>query len=319
MTLPTKAFGRTGCRVTRLGFGAMELMAEGADSRAADPERLLGAVLDAGITLIDTAPDYGASETWIGRALAHRRDEYFLASKCGCLVDRTPRLENGKLEHDFRPENVRAGVEQSLRRMKTDRLDLVQIHSSPSRARIEQEDTIETLETLRREGKVRFLGMSSTLPDLLDHLAMGVFDAFQIPYSALQPEHEAVITQAAEAGAATIIRGGVARGATAPDHDDAEQHAYWKTFVAERRSLWERAGLDAWLATRLDGMPRMEFMLRFVLSHPGLDTTIVGTANPQHLASNVAMAAKGPLPSDVVREAQAMIAKATAQSPAEPT
>src|SRR5262249_8724830 len=152
-----------------------------------------------------------------------------------------------RLEHDFSPANIRAGVEQSLRRMKTDHLDLVQVHSSPSRAVLEANGSVEALHALRAEGKVRFLGMSSVLPDLLDHIEMGVFDAFQIPYSALQPEHEEAIRRAARAGAGTIVRGGVARGAPAPDHEDARDHEFWRGFVKERRGLWERAELDALL------------------------------------------------------------------------
>lgn len=307
MSLPRNAFGRTGFEVTRLGFGAMELMGTSGPDAEADAERLLNQVLDAGINLIDTAPDYGPSEELIGRSLAHRRDEYFLASKCGCLVGRAPELRGGKLEHDFRPENVRAGVEQSLRRLQTDRIDLVQIHSSPSRSRIEEDGTVEAMIRLRDEGKIRFLGMSSTLPDLADHIEMGVFDAFQIPYSALQPEHEEILQRAATAGAATLVRGGVARGATAPDHDDENKHEFWRGFVAERRTLWERARLDELIGD----MPRMEFMLRFVLSHRGLQTTIVGTAKPAHLASNVAIAARGALPQPMVDEAKRRIAEAS--------
>lgn len=309
MTLSRNAFGKTGEQVSRLGFGAMELagLAGGPDEAAVG--RLLNEVLDSGINLIDTAPDYGASEELIGKFLAGRRDEYFLASKCGCLVGRAPTLKDGKLEHDFSPSNVRAGVEQSLRRMKTDRLDLVQVHSSPARTQIEAEGTVEAMLELRDEGKLRFLGMSSTLPEIEGHLDMAVFDAFQIPYSALQPEHDNVIRRAASAGAGTIIRGGVARGATAPDHDEGGKHAYWKVFVAERRDLWARAGLDE-LLQELGDMPRMEFMLRFALSHPDLHTAIIGTSNADHLRNNVVAASKGPLAEEVVREVRRRVREA---------
>ncbi len=305
MSLPRNPFGKTGFEVTRLGFGAMELAARGSRADEAEAIRLLNQVLDAGINLIDTSPDYGVSEELIGQAIADRRDEYFLASKCGCIVGRAPAFENGKLEHDFSRANIRAGVEQSLRRLKTDRIDLVQIHSSPSREKIAREGTVEEMIALRDEGKVRFLGMSSTLPDLADHIEMGVFDAFQIPYSALQPEHEELITRAA-AGAATIVRGGVARGAPAPDHDDASDHAFWHRFVAERRTLWERADLDELIGE----LPAMEFMLRFVLAHPDLHTTIVGTSKPAHLADNVRVAQKGALDEALVAEAKRRIAVA---------
>jgi aryl-alcohol dehydrogenase-like predicted oxidoreductase len=309
MSISSNAFGKTGARVTRLGFGAMELAQVAGGAEEASIDQLLNAVLDSGINLIDTAPDYGASEELVGKFLHARRDEYFLASKCGCLVDRVPGLKDGKLEHDFSPLNVRAGVEQSLRRLRTDRLDLVQVHSSPGRTVLEAAGTVEEMTRLRDEGKVRFLGMSSTLPELEGHLDMGVFDAFQIPYSALQPEHEELIRRASEAGAGTIIRGAVARGATAPDHDEGAKHDYWRNFISARRDLWERADFDGLLREAGD-MPRMEFMLRFALSHTGLSTAIVGTSNVAHLQSNIEAASKGPLSVDLVREAKRRVSEA---------
>lgn len=318
--LATAILGRTGFSATRLGFGAMELGGIAGPLPEAQVERLLHGVLDAGINLIDTAPDYQASEEMIGRHLSKRREEFFLASKCGCLVGRQPALRDGKLEHDFSPANVRAGVEQSLRRLRTDHLDLVQVHSSPSRAVLEAHGTLDAMQQLRSEGKVRFLGMSSVLPDLRDHIAMGVFDVFQIPYSALQPEHEDVIRAAAQAGAGTIIRGGVARGAPDLNPDPASDpsskrpptQSFWRDFVRVRRDLWERAGLDELAA----GMGKTEFLLRFVLGHPDLHTTIVGTANPDHLAANVAAASRGPLAAELCAEVKRRVAAAAAAAAA---
>lgn len=297
--------GRTGYQTTRLGFGAMELSGLTESLTEQRVEHVLNGVLDAGINLIDTAPDYRASEELIGAHLAQRRQEFFLASKCGCLVGRIPEFRDGRLEHDFSAANVRAGVEQSLRRMKTDYLDLVQVHSSPSRDVLEAHGTVEAMQTLREEGKVRFLGMSSVLPDLLDHIEMGVFDVFQIPYSALQPEHGDAIREAARAGAGTIVRGGVARGAPDLDPKQLGGQDFWKGFVQERQGLWERAKLD----DLLDGESRTAFLLRFVLGHEDLHTTIVGTRNPDHLSSNVAAARRGPLLQDVRVEIERRIAE----------
>src|ERR1700677_3431983 len=218
MGVPTRVLGRTGVTVSTLGYGAMEVRGGDHHGPTIDDEeagRLLNAVLDGGINLIDTSIDYGHSEELIGRHLAGRRDEYFLAAKCGRLLGPPPAGTEGPCPHDFRPENIRAGIEQSLRRLGTDRLDLLQVHASPSREQLEAEGTVETMQALRDEGKVRFLGMSGTLPNLADHITMGVFDVFQIPYSAVQREHEDLISAAAAAGSGTLIRGGAARGAPA--------------------------------------------------------------------------------------------------------
>jgi aryl-alcohol dehydrogenase-like predicted oxidoreductase len=304
--LRTSVLGDTGADVTKLGFGAMELRANMGEDAAA---RLLNAVLDAGITMIDTSPDYGLSEEFIGAGIAHRRDEYFLASKCGCQVEPPPPPDRFP-DHTFTRVNFRAGVEQSLRRMRTDHLDLVQVHLSPSRAQLEEDDSIAELLALRDEGKVRFIGMSGTLPHLVEHIEMGVFEVFQIPYSALEREHEQLITDAAKAGAGTIIRGGVARAVpdALPAHYSRlsdEMRSRLERSLHERQTRWQAAERN--LADVLDGMPRMEFLLRFTLSHPDVHTVIVGTSNPAHLDDNIAAARKGELPPAVYEEALARL------------
>jgi aryl-alcohol dehydrogenase-like predicted oxidoreductase len=301
MAIITRTLGRTGADVTILGYGAMELrgLPRGPEISDSDAGRLLNAVLDGGINLIDTSPDYGRSEELIGTHLGHRREEYFLASKCGCPVE-TPADVPPPYPHDYSPRNVRADVEQSLRRLRTDRLDLVQVHMSPSRATLEDEHTVETLRELQAEGKIRFIGMSGILPNLPDHLAMNVFDAFQIPYSAVQRDHEDLITEAADQGAGTLIRGGAARGAASEEKNWTVGPLTQDPGVGRRN--WETSGIEALIAEA--GIGRQEFILRFTLSHPALSTTIVGTANPAHLAGNIAVAEKGPLPADLYEEAR---------------
>ena len=301
MAIMTRPLGRTQADVTILGYGAMELSGAPREPALAgeDAGRLLNAVLDGGINLIDTSPDYGRSEELIGRYLGHRRDEFFLASKCGCLME-PPADAPPPYPHDYSPGNVRAVVERSLRRLGTDHLDLVQVHMSPSRAMLEENHTVQTLQELRDEGKVRFIGISGILPDLPDHLAMNVFDAFQIPYSAIQRDHEDLIAEAADKGAGTLIRGGAARGAASEEKNWRISPLTQEPGLGQRN--WETSGIEDLLADA--GMSTMEFVLRFTLSHPGLSTTIVGTANPAHLATNIATAEKGPLDAGLYEEAK---------------
>ena len=295
--LPKRELGRTGLQVTMLGYGAMELRGapRARDISEAQAEIILGAVLDAGINYIDTSIDYGLSEERIGHYIAHRRDNYYLASICGCLVGAPPAPPGERSRHVFTRDNIIAGVEQSLRRMKTDYLDLVQFHISPSRQTLEEDGALDALLELQAAGKVRFIGMSGTFPNLRDHIAMGVFDVFQIPYSAVEREHEDAISRAAEAGAGIVIRGGAAKGAPSTEKQTGLQ---W--------DRWQRAQLD----DLLDGMTPVAFVLRFTFSHPHLHTTIVGTVNPAHLQANLTALEKGPLPSDVYIEAKRRLAAA---------
>src|SRR5579862_1578636 len=132
MTLPTRQLGRTGVDVTILGYGAMELRGapRGPLIEDEDAGRLLNALLDGGVNLIDTSIDYGRSEELIGRYVGHRRDEFFLASKCGCPLNPSPDA-TPPYGHDYSADNIRAGIERSLTRLGTDRLDLLQVHMSP--------------------------------------------------------------------------------------------------------------------------------------------------------------------------------------------
>jgi len=297
--LPKRTLGKTGFDATILGFGAMELRGGGRGPEITEEQAdtILNAVLDNGINFIDTSIDYGRSEELIGKYISHRRDEYFLASKCGCV----PGGQGG--EHVHTAENIRKGVENSLRLLKTDHLDLVQFHRSLTKDEFEKDGALQEALKLRDEGKVRFVGVSGTLPNLVEQIDMGVFAAFQIPYSALQREHEDVITKAAQTGHGTIIRGGVARGAPT-DWNRTNYMVPGETM----KDRWEVAKLDE----LLDGMSRMEFTLRFTLSHPGLTTTIVGTKNPDHLNDNIAAAMKGPLPDAVLAQAKQRLADAGA-------
>jgi aryl-alcohol dehydrogenase-like predicted oxidoreductase len=288
--LPSRTLGKTGLEVTILGFGAMELrgLRHWKSPRSLSQDEaggILNLVLDSGINFIDTSIEYGMSEEVIGKFLGHRRDEYFLATKCGCPLDAPSAPVKGYANpHVFTREHIVAGVDQSLRRLRTDYLDILQLHMSPSLDRIREDDAIATLHDLKADGKVRFIGSSSVLPDIEDLIALGAFDVFQVPFSALEREHEQIISTAARSGAGIIIRGGVARGGI------GSGGARWTRF--DQANLGELAG----------GTSPAEFLLRYTISHPGMSTAIVGTADPGHLKANVAAAAKGPLAADIYAE-----------------
>lgn len=172
-------------------------------------QTILDAVLDGGINFIDTANDYGMSELYIGRCIADRRGEFYVATKCGCHV--TFAGDHDDTPHVWTRDNLRRNIADSLMKMQTDHVDLLQLHN-PTIEQCEEGKLVDALLELKAEGAVKSIGCSSTSPHLKTYIGWGVFDAFQIPYSALQRQHENLITEAAEAGAGIIIRGGVARG-----------------------------------------------------------------------------------------------------------
>ena len=297
--LTKKSLGNTGLEITRLGFGAMEIrgVPRGRDVTPQQAGTILNAVLDSGINYIDTSIDYGMSEELIGKTVTGRRKEFFLATKCGCHVGAPTAQAGQPSPHVFTRANVVAGVEQSLRRMKTDHLDVVQFHSSPDMNTLESEGALDALREFQQQGKVGHIGMSGVLPNLAEHVNGGAFAVLQIPYSALERQHEDWIAAAANKGIGNVIRGGVAKGE--PGESGVEGRVSWDTF--DRAKLGEL--LD-------DGETRTSFMLRFTLSHPGMHTTIVGTLNPQHLAQNVAATERGALPADIYEEAKKRLAAA---------
>lgn len=291
--LERRRLGDDGPPVTVLGFGAMELRGEPhRNPRPLDESvaaEVLNTVLDEGINFIDTSVDYALSEERIGRHISSRRDEYILASKAGCPLGFHPDAPPGPLPHDYSPANIRAGVEQSLRRLRTDRLDLVQLHISPSLEVLQRDGAVETLSTLRDEGKIVAFGVSSTLPNIDDHLRIDDFSAFQVPFSALERELETRIGLAGQCGFGIIVRGGVAQAGKRE-----------KTTADGRTVTWADTGLEE----LRDSDTEQDFLVRYAIATPGVTTIIAGTANPDHVRDNVRAARRGPLSDDVYAEAQ---------------
>lgn len=257
-------------------------------------ERFLHAVLDAGINFIDTAPDYGVSEERIGRYLSSRRNEFALATKCGCVY--TQHEDHLEIDHHFKREVVERNLELSLKRMQTDHVDILQFHGGDAET-LQREGLIDLLTGFREQGLIRFLGVSSKLPQLPALIELGVFDTFQIPYSCLAPEHDELITRAGEAGAGIILRGGIAHGGP-----EAEIQR------PQLNDVWSGAQLAELLP---EGMTPAELILRYTLSHPHAHTTIVGTCNHDHLAENIAAAQAGPLPAELYAEIKRRVASAS--------
>ena len=294
-----KRLGRTGLEVTQLGYGSMGLRGPRTwgvrvvEDRQADV--FLNAVLDAGINFIDTAPDYGIAEERIGRFIGSRRDEYFLATKCGCAY--TQHTDYLEIDHVWTRDVVARNLETSLARLQTDHVDLLQFHGGDAET-LQRNGLVEQILDMKAQGHIRSVGISSKLPALPALIDMDVFDCFQVPYSCLAPEHEAWLTKAAASGAGVIVRGGVAQGGP-----DAEIQR------PQLNEVWETAGLAELLPS---GMKKAELILRYTISHPACHTTIVGTCNLDHLRENIRAVEKGPLEAELWEQITLRVARTQA-------
>ncbi len=295
--LPTTTLGRTGLEVTRLGYGSMGLRGPRTWGvrvvNETEAETILNAVLDSGINFIDTAPDYGISEARIGRFLSHRREEFFLATKCGCApIQQDDHLE---IAHQWNRETVLRNVDESLSRLRTDYLDLLQFHGG-SVAELAQDQLIELLLDLRSQGVVRHIGSSQKMPAIAPLVELGVLETFQVPFSCLAPEHAPIIQRAGELGAGVIVRGGIAHG--------GPQAEIQRPLL---NNIWEQARLQDILPPE---MAPAELILRYTLSQPHCHTVIVGTCNREHLQANVDAAKRGPLPDPLLQEIRQRVQRA---------
>ena len=190
---------------------------------------------------------------------------------------------------------VEAAIDLSCQRLGVETIDLLQFHGGDAQT-LEREGLLDQLQEFRRQGMVHHIGVSSKAPHLAGLIDLGFFDTFQIPYSCLAPEHEDLITRAAETGAGVIIRGGIAHGGP-----DAEIQR------PALNDVWTQAKLDELIPK---GMTRAELILRYTLSNPHCHTTIVGTCNQQHLAENVTACRMEQLPEPIYREISARVRRA---------
>src|SRR5690606_20579109 len=131
------------------------------------------------------------------------------ATKCGCVP--TQHADHLEIDHQWDQAVVERNLETSLRRLQTDYIDLLQFHGGNAEV-LQRAGLIDLLQRWKAQGVIRFLGVSSSLPELSALIDLEVFDTFQVPYSCLAPEHRDALAQAAKTGAGIILRGGVAQG-----------------------------------------------------------------------------------------------------------
>lgn len=287
--MENRAFGTTGLSGAPIGWGTMEI----GKLEATEAAALLDAALDGGVTWIDIAPCYPDSEVMLGRILPGRRERVLLTTKCGCTGPYTTH------PHRFDRITLLRNLEESLRRLGTDHLDLWQLHmqSSDTFPGGETGEITQIMLEMRASGKVRHIGLSFKNGGPEDPLypaehgfrcmrrfgSLPSFESVQLVYGALTRTSEEAIEAIARAGKAVIARGWLKKYSPAYD------------------GLMARAELNALCEP---GEDISSFLIRFGISVPGISFGLIGTTDREHLRSNLKAAERGALSGEVFAEAK---------------
>jgi hypothetical protein len=276
--------GKTDLRISRLGAGLYEIRLLTDVSVVGE---LLNAALDGGINFLDTAACYGNSEEWIGRTISHRRHEYILATKAGHVT-------GGYEGEEWTSQTILDSIERSLKRMKTDYLDLVQLHTCGVDV-LKLGDVVQALLDAKQAGKVRYIGYSGDREAALWAIESGQFDTLQTTFNLVDQEaREQVLPKARAKGMGIIVKRPIANAA-------------WGAQISTdpfRERYRQRAQAIADMGP-IRGAPENPILLAlgFALAHKEVDTAIVGTCNPDHMKANIELVENQlPISVEVVQE-----------------
>ncbi len=282
--LERRKFGKTDMNVAVLGFGGAEI---GFDStEGATVDKLLNAALDAGLNVVDTAECYGESEVSIGNAIGKRRKEYYLFTKCGHI------LEDGSRGAVWTKSGVLKSIERSLKRLQTEVIDLIQLHSC-SLDDLKKGECIDGLEQAKKDGKVRYIGYSGDRDGAKYAVECGRFDSLQTSVSICDQEAiELTLPLAKQKGMGVVAKRPIANAAWRYDKKpDNEYHVeYWNRL---QELKYEFAMGDARKKEGPDGPAGIA--MRFTAMQPGVDVLIVGTTKPERWQQNADLMRAGPL------------------------
>lgn len=284
--------GKTGIKVSEIGFGAWGIggeTADGANSYGktddAESKRALERAFELGITLYDTSNiyGYGHSEELLGEVFGKKRDRVILAGKAGFTKHNGP--------HDLSPTYLRKCLEESLRRLKTDYIDIYQLHSPPVSLVEKNPDAIEELRKMKREGKIRAIGISVKNPgDAISAIQTFGFEAIQVNFSLIDQRvlEMGVFDMAQKYGAGIIVRTPLAYGFLSGSIKDFNfgPHDHRSAWPESQLKLWAEAPtLFSFLYKEKNCTPT-QAALKFCISFPAVSSVIPGILHPSESEEN---------------------------------
>ncbi len=302
-----RELGQTGLKASVIGLGTWVIggwLWSGAEDR--DSLATIRRAIELGVNLIDTAPIYGhgRSEDLVGRALAEsgQRDGIILATKVG--LNWNP--EKTKVWRDSSPDRLRFEIEESLRRLRTDRIDVYQVHWPD--ASVPFEETMEALISLQRQGKIRFIGMSNfDVPQLERCLAVGLVHVVQPPLNLFEGDIEtALLPFCHQRGIGTLIYGPLCRGLLTGKYrgtetfSDRDVRGMDPKFQPDRFPTYLACVERLTQVAARHGKTVAQLAIRWCLDQPGVTVALCGARRPDQLEENVGATGWSLSPSDMV-------------------
>jgi len=273
-----RQLGKTDMNVSVLGFGGSEIGYENASQKTVTD--LLGTALDAGLNVIDTAECYEDSEELIGRAVSDRRDQFFLFTKCG-------HPDGFEMEANWSAKSILQSIERSLRRLKTDRIDIVHLHSC-SEAVLRKGEAISALQAARERGEARYIGYSGDSDAARYAVECGAFDTLQTSINIADQEAiELTLPLARDKQMGVIAKRPIANAAWKTGHKPTEgyHHTYYERLQQLNYEFLPESDLERTIG----------IALHFTLSVPGVHTAIVGTTKAERWQQNARLLEAGGL------------------------
>ena len=299
-----RSLGATGLAVSPLGFGGAEIGFLDTERRAVAD--ILNGLLDSGVNLIDTAATYDGSEVVIGESVGHRRDDFVLVSKCGRALEDVP-------GEAWSAACVAATVDRALKRLRTDRLDVMLLHSC-DKSTLEAGEALGALAAAREAGKVRFIGYSGDNEAVAFAAGLDDVDVIETSINICdQANIDGVLPLARERDLGVLAKRPIANAAwKAPSQHRGMYVDYSQPYRERLAAMGTGPAQLGFEGPEADAWP--EIAMRFTLAQPGVSSAIVGTSNPANVERNLKAAAKGPLPRETVAIIQSAFRDAEAAS-----
>lgn len=290
MIMIYRELGKSGLKVSAIGLGSWEMAGNvWGNVEDASSIRTIHRAVDCGINLLDTAASYGGgrSEEVVGQALKGIRDKVILCTKCGLKV-----LPSNDVEYNLTAENIRFEVERSLKRLHTDYIDLYQFHYPDPRTPIQ--DSLEVMRQLKKEGKIRAIGLSNfNLEQLREALAVGCIDSVQLKYNLLTHDNAPLIDLCESQGVGVLTYGSIAGGMLSgtykqpPVFGENDRRKDFYPFFEEPLFSQARQLVDVLDEIAAEqGCKTVNIAINWVIHQKGVTTALVGAKTPDHVSGN---------------------------------